>query len=155
MTDTAVEPEIKDPKAVLDALERAKADARKYREQAEGLQEQVSSLTTERDKLKESLDSDEWRNKVRDLSIRQALKDQGHNPDRVMKYLSLDGISLDEEGKLSGLDESLATVKKDLPELFDPKRRVGGAADLFEKGDVDTKKTGSQTQVARLLNRSA
>lgn len=48
---------------------------------------------------------------------------QGTTPERVAKLvrmLDLDGITIDDTGEVSGLDEQVSMVKADYPELFTP-----------------------------------
>ena len=144
--------EIKDPKAVLDALERAKADAKKFREELDALKTEHAETLKEQESLKDSLETlkadTTWQDKVKDLTIKSRL---GNNADRLMKYMDLEAVTLNDEGDVEGLDEAVAKVKGDLPELFDSKRRVGGAADLYEKGETPSAPTGTQAQVSRIM----
>lgn len=132
--------EIKDPAAVLAALERAKADAKKYREELEALQAEHEPLKAELDGLRKTM---------KDSAIQRAIKDEGADPDRVMKFLNTEGITYD-DGELAGFEEAFTGLKTDLPELFDPKRRVGGKVEL-ETGDANLAKSTSQLQVERLF----
>lgn len=151
MTDEV--PEIKDPQAVLDALERAKADAKKFREELDAMRSEVTELEKTRDSLTETLktyeDSDsKWKARTKDLAIKSHL---GTNAERLMKFLDTDSITFDDDGQVQGIEEAVSKVKADLPELFDPKKRVGGAADLFDKGTVDHTPTGTEAQVSRIF----
>ena len=137
MSDT----EIKDPAAVLAALERAKADAKKYREDLEALQAEHEPLKAELGTLK---------GQMKDSAIKRAIKDAGADPERVYKFLKADGITYN-EGNLEGFEEAFSTLKSDLPELFDPKRRVGGRIEL-ETGDANIQKSVTEMQVDRLMN---
>lgn len=146
-------PEIKDPKAVLDALERAKADAKKFREELEALQEGHAELVKAKNALDETVKSLQesdgtWKNKTKELLVKGHL---GPNAERVMKFLDMNAITLGDDGEVAGLNEAVAKVKSDLPELFDPKKRVGGAADLFDKGDAPKAATGTEAQVQRIF----
>ena len=150
-----IENEIRDPKAVLEALERAKADAKKFREELDALQGEMAELQKSRDALKETVKTyeeggNEWKNRTKELLVKGQL---GTNADRLMKFIDMDSIDFAEDGQITGLDEAVSKVKADLPELFDAKKRVGGAADLFDKGEVATHVTGTDAQVARLFNR--
>lgn len=144
MSEEVEEVEIKDPKAVLDALERAKADAKKYREEAEALKSEVETLKTTLEQ------PNEWKDRTRDLMIKQEL---GTGADRLMKFIDMDSITFNDDGDLEGVTEAVAKVKADLPELFDSKRRVGGAADLYEKGETPVRPTGTEAQVSRLMRK--
>jgi hypothetical protein len=151
------EVEIKDPKAVLDALERAKSDAKKHREAADALQAEIEGLKESAEAMRAQIESyesgdSEWKSRTKELLIKDALDTKSAG--RVMKFLDLDSIDFDEDGKLTGLDEAVSRVKADLPELFDSKKRVGGEADLFEKGEAPKKPTGTEAQVARIFANS-
>lgn len=138
MTD---EVEIKDPKAVLEALERAKADAKKYREELEALQAEYAPIKEELSKMKDDL---------KNSAIRRAVEQAGADPDRVLTFLKTDGIEY-ADGKLQGFDESFGELQKQLPELFDPKRRVGGRVEAEVKGDAQQVKSVSELQAERIL----
>jgi hypothetical protein len=153
MTDENVE--IKDPKAVLDALERAKTDAQKARTELEAIQAQSAALAKDKTDLEEMVKGLKeidgvWKAKTKELLVTRAL---GGNAERVMKFIDMDSITFDEDDKITGIDEAVAKVKADLPELFDPKRRVGGAADLFDKGEPVKAASGTEAQVKRLFNK--
>lgn len=162
MTDEVKTDEVKtddvkidDPKAVLEALERAKKDAKKFREELETLKGQYAELEKSRDALKATVDTyesgeGEWKNRTKELLVKGQL---GNNAERLMKFIDMDSIDFADDGQITGLEEAVSKVKADLPELFDPKKRVGGAADLFDRGDAPKKVTGSEAQVARIFNR--
>lgn len=148
MSDEVV---IEDPKAVLAALDRAKADAKRYREEAEALQTQVADLQAKVDKHAETEST--WQEKAKLALVTKELN--SGNAERIMKFLDIDSIGFDDEGNLTGVEEAVNKVKADLPELFDTKRSVGGEADLFTQGDAPKPLTGSAAQVARIMQRSA
>ena len=136
--------EIKDPKAVLAALERAKEDAKKFREQYESLVEETNALKEQVEAAKAER---------RDIAVRRAVSEAGADADRVMQFLKLDGISY-EDGKLVGFDDEFSKLKTALPELFDPKRRVGGRVELETDSKANASKTVTEMQVERLLGHS-
>jgi hypothetical protein len=133
--------EIKDPKAVLAALERAKEDAKKYREQYEALAAEHDPVKAELDKVK---------GYIRDTAIERAIEEAGADPKRVMQFIKTDSIKY-ADGKLEGFDEEFTKVKTALPELFDPKRRVGGRVESEINGDPNHVKSVSEMQAERLL----
>lgn len=132
---------IEDPKAVLAALERAKADAKRYREELEAVQAELTPV-------KEELDA--MRGEIKTNAIKRAVKDAGADPERVMQFLKTDGIEY-KDGKLEGFEENFKTLKTALPELFDPKRRVGGKVELETDGKVQHQRSTSEIQADRLL----
>ncbi|KQX75398.1 hypothetical protein [Aeromicrobium sp. Root472D3] len=149
--------QIENPEAVLAALERAKADAKKYREASESLQAEVTALQTSTDEMKAVIQSmedgdGEWKAKAKELLVRESL--DATNRDRVLKFLDLDSIDFDGDGKLTGVDDAVAKVKTDLPELFDVKRSVGGEADQFTKQEAKPDPSDTDLQMARLFKKS-
>lgn len=154
-TDETVE--IKDPKAVLAALDRAKADAKSFREQYEAATAELESLRGEMQTLVSTQEeqSKALNENLLDLHIereliRRGLSSQG---ERVRKYLSKEGISIGEDKKPVGLEEAFSTLEKDFPEIFDPKKRVGGGADQFNKPEPTVKRSGTEAQVAHIFNK--
>lgn len=145
---------IKDPKAVLAALQRAKDDAKKYHDLADAKDVENKSLS---EKIV-SLEGDEgvalWKKRAIEVSARAALSTAGvKDPERVLGFMNVESVTMDESGKLSGFDESVAEVKSKLPELFDAKRRVGGQADIHEQGDIKQQKSTTEMQVDKLFTR--
>lgn len=132
---------INDPAAVLAALERAKDDAKRYRKELEDLQAEFEPIKGELDSL---------RGELKSSAIKRAVKDAGADPERIMQFLKVDDIEY-KDGKLEGFEEAFGTVKTALPELFDPKRRVGGKVELETNKDVNRQKTVSELQAERLL----
>lgn len=135
------EPQIRDADAVLAALERAKNDAKTYREQLEEAQGELAGL-------KEQVT--EQTNALKDIRLRRYITEQGADPDRVMKYIKADDLTLTKDG-LEGFEDEFKRVKEDLPELFDPKRRVGGAVEMHTESDANHVKSVSEMQAAKLL----
>lgn len=138
------EVEIKDPEAVLAALERAKNDAKRYREELEALQ-------TEHTSVKEQLDK--YQGDLKGTRLRAAIKEAGAEPDRVMRYLKEEEIALSDDG-LEGFEAEFNRVKTELPELFDAKRRVGGNVEMFPENEANHVKSVSEMQAAKLLGRA-
>ena len=136
---------IEDPKAVLSALERAKADAKKFREEKEELEKIVNGKN-------ESISN--YNNRLIMEKLAQKIANEGvSDSSRVMKFINLDGISLDEDFNLIGFDDQLKALRDDLPEIFDPKIRVGGQADTAIKTSVSTEYTATQLQAAKILGK--
>lgn len=145
--------EIKDPKAVLDALERAKADAKKYREKAEALEAEKETLNTRITELEADETVSKYKQRIMEMLAKSELSKQGiKDADRVYGLLEKDKITLDDEDNLTGLDEALTGLKTKIPELFNTKKRVGGAADLFEKEPVEKKLTSTEMQVQKIFS---
>jgi len=127
---------IDDPAAVLKSLEKANKEAKRYREERDALQERINNDANKARAIK--------------AEAKLALLHEGiKEPDRLVKYLSLNDLDFDDEGNLSGFDESLTALRTDMPELFDPKRRAKGI-DAHAQGDV-AQKTTTEQQVDRLF----
>lgn len=138
--------EIKDPKAVLSALERAKSEAKRFREEKEDLSHKLSALEDQNAQFAGALLRQKTKEKIADSGIK--------DPERILKYINFDKLDanplLDE---INGLDEQLESIKNDLPELFDPKLRVGGQADAADKQTSAKPTSASELQARYLLGR--
>lgn len=144
-TNETTEPVINDPKAVLDALERAKEDAKKFREQAE----QLESSLSEKDQKIAEYSGKLLREKVKQKFAEEGIKDST----RIMKYLDIDSLNLDDNLEIVGFDQQISQLRSDLPEVFDPKLRVGGQADTAVKTSVSTQYTASEMQAMKILGK--
>lgn len=112
----------------------------------------------QRDEYKAAVESNEVNSTLKERALKAEAKlklaDSGiKDPDRIVKYLKFDGVDFDDEGNLTGLDDSINTVKTDFPELFDARRRVAGKADAAATGDVKVEKSTTDMQVDRLFSR--
>lgn len=117
---------------VKKALKRAQDEAKKFRTERDELKTQVTELEAKPD-------TTELNARLVKVYAEKHLAGLGvKDSDRVLKYLSLDGVELDDEGNLAGFEEKVNAVKTDLPELFDVKKRVGGTGDAFAGGEVES-----------------
>ena len=136
---------IEDPKAVLSALERAKSDAKKYREQAE----QLESTINEKDTT-----IAQFSNKLMKQKVAQKLSSEGiADPERVLKFIDINTLSFDDEFNVIGFEDQFQTLKNDLPEVFDAKLRVGGQADTAVKASVSTTYSATELQAMKILGK--
>lgn len=144
--EETTEPTIEDPKAVLSALERAKADAKKFREEKEELEARFA----EKDEALSKYTGNLIQQKVADM-----LKEQGiSNSSRVLKFVDMSQISLDEDFNVVGFETQMEQLKEDLPEIFDPKLRVGGQADAAVRASVSTQYSATEMQAMKILGKS-
>lgn len=141
-TDSA---EIKDPAAVLAALDRAKKDAKQFREEKEALEAELDKYRNENAKYSGKLLKEKVMQELSELKLA--------NTDRLFKYLKLDQLSFDDELNLVGLDDQIKEIKKDFPELFDPKLLVAGKADSADSTPVERKGSTSERQAMAILGR--
>lgn len=136
---------IEDPKAVLSALERAKGDAKKFREQAEQLEVDLNSKNQMIASYSEKL----LQEKVKQRLAEEGIKDSA----RVLKFVDLGSLQFDDNLDVIGFEDQIEKLRADLPEIFDPKLRVGGQADAAAKASVSTSYSASQLQAAKVLGR--
>jgi hypothetical protein len=137
--------EIKDPAAVLAALDRAKKDAKQFREEKEALEAELDKYRNENAKYSGKL--------LREKVMQQLAELKLANTDRLFKYLRLDELSFDEELNIVGLEDQIKGIKEDFPELFDPKLLVAGKADSADSTPVDRKISASERQAMAVLGR--
>jgi hypothetical protein len=140
-----VSTEIKDPKKVLDALDRAKSDAKKFREEKEELKKQYEKAVVELNDWSAEL--------LKEKVSRKLEKDGLPNADRLFKYLDFGKIGFDPDKDIVGLDEQMEVLKGDFPELFDAKVRVGGRADSAASSPANVSVSTSELQAKYLLGR--
>jgi len=142
--------EIEDFDKFINAHYKALEELKEKREEINGLKSTI-------DELKESVSPEnieKWKQRAIKQAVTTSLQSEGiKNPERILKYMKLDGIDFNEEDdSLTGLDEKLGEVKTDFPELFDVKRRAGSqSVDIHAKSPAQTKMTGTEAQVARLM----
>lgn len=143
----AVEQEIKieDPKAVLEALDRAKNDAKKFREEKEKLENDLNS----KDQLVAEYSGKLLREKVKTEFEKQGIKDS----ERLFKFINFAELEFDEEYNITGFEKQFETLKKDFPEIFDAKLRVGGQADGAVTTSINTKISATELQARKILGR--
>lgn len=136
---------INDPKAVLDALDRAKSDAKKLREEKEQLEVDLDS--------KDQAIA-EYSGKLLREKVLKKISDEGiKDPARLMKFINTTSLSFDDNLEVIGFEDQFNQLKEDLPEIFDPKLRVGGQADAAIQASISTKYTATQLQAAKILGK--
>lgn len=137
--------EIKDPAAVLAALDRAKKDAKQFREEKEALEVEITKFKDESAKFSSRL--------LKEKVMQELSKHYAGPTDRLFKYLSLSELTFDDELNVVGLDEQIDQIKKDFPEIFDPKLLVGGKADSAEATPVNKRLSATEKQALLILGR--
>jgi len=137
--------EIKDPAAVLAALDRAKKDAKQFREEKEALEVEITKFKDESAKFSSRL--------LKEKIMQELSKHYAGPSDRLFKYLSLSELTFDDELNVVGLDEQIDQIKKDFPEIFDPKLLVGGKADSAEATPVNKRLSATEKQALLILGR--
>lgn len=137
--------DIRDPEAFLKAYKKMKEDLVTLRSENKELKTQVDSTDEEA--------VNKWKERAVKAEARNALSGQGiKDADRILKYVSLEGVDFDEEGNLSGLDDKLDGIKSDFPELFDIKKRAGrNSADIHADTKVERSLSPTERQVAGIF----
>lgn len=149
---TEEELEIRDPKAVLEALDRAKADAKKYREQFEALEKANADLENQIATLSSDEKLTALKGQIIELKAKQKLEKQGlDDADRIFSLMDASAFDLDDEGNVLGFDDNLKSLKTKLPELFDTRKRVAGGADAYEGKPVKQNLSSTEAQVKRIF----
>jgi hypothetical protein len=137
--------EIKDPVAVLAALDRAKKDAKLFREEKEALETEITRFKEENAKFSSRL--------LKEKVVQEISKQYVGPSDRLLKFIKFDNLSLDEEFNLVGFDEQMEQIKTDFPEIFDPKLLVAGKADSADSKPVNKVLSASEKQALLVLGR--
>jgi len=144
-TTTTEETTLNDPKAVLAALDRAKFDAKKFREEKEKLEVDLNSTNQK---------IAEFSGKLLHEKVLQKISDEGvKDPRRLLRFMDLTKFEFDDNFDVVGFESQFNQLKEDLPEIFDPKLRVGGQADTAVKASVSTQYSATQLQAAKILGR--
>ncbi len=133
--------EIKDPAAVLAALDRAKKDAKQFREEKEALEAKMAQYEEQNAKFSGKL--------LKERVIQELSKHNIANTERILKFVKFEGLTFDDEFNVLGLDDQIKELKSDFPELFDPKLLVAGKADSAEAKSVD-KPISTSEKLARI-----
>lgn len=137
--------EIRDPKAVLEALEKAKAEAKKFRLEKEALEQQINESSAKASQVQSRLMTEKINKHLSSLGIQHG--------EKLNKYLKMDSLSLTDDFEVAGLDEQIADLKTDFPELFDPKFIVAGKADAGVTSSVEIPQTATDLQAKQILNK--
>jgi hypothetical protein len=86
--------------------------------------------------------------------IKQRLSEEGiKDSSRVLKFMDMNSLQFDENLDVIGFEDQMEKLRNDLPEIFDPKLRVGGQADAAVQASVSTSYSASQLQAMKILGR--
>lgn len=142
------------------ALKKANEDAKRHRLRNKELEEKVRGDETEHEKaLREAREEGEkrFREPMKKAGVRAALAEAGFTvPDRLMKLIDWDAVSVDDDGDLIGVEAEVDRVKNDYPELLPqekpkPKARPTGAP---KPAAVDKPKSTAEIHANRILGRA-
>jgi hypothetical protein len=137
--------EIRDPQAVLSALEKAKAEAKKTRIEKEELEKQLIELSNK---------TVVTQARLRDEQIMKHLSSLGiPNGAKLMKYINTNEVQLTDDFEVIGLEDQITNLKTDFPELFDPKFIVAGKADAGVSTPLEVATSASDIQARLVLKK--
>jgi len=135
--------EIKDPIAVLAALDRAKNDAKRFRMEKETVEQEIVTTKQQMNLVQTKLKNDRI--------IRSLMENGVPNADKLLKYIKTSEIELTDDFEINGLDIQLSDLRNDFPELFDPKTIVRGKADSGVSSMVDNEVSATEIQAKYVL----
>lgn len=105
-----------------EALKKANVDAKRNRERARELEEQGRANETEHEKaLREAREEGErrFREPMKRAGVKAALAEAGFgSPDRLLKLVDWDALSVDDDGDVLGVEAEVERLKSDYPELL-------------------------------------
>lgn len=125
------------------ALDRAKKDAQKFREQRDEFKTQAEAGEAS-EKFKKRALTAEAKLKLTALGVKDT--------DRLVKYVDFSNVAIDDDDNITGLDEQIENLKADFSEVFDHKRRVGGRVDAAANNPAQTSVSPTDVQLDRLLS---
>lgn len=139
------------------ALKKSNDDGKLHRLRNRELEDAARAGETEHEKaLREAREEGEkrFREPMKKSGVRAALAEAGFNaPERLMKLIDWDSISVDDDGSLIGAEAEVDRVKGEYPELLPqdkpkPKVRPTGAP---KTAAADKPKSTAEQHAARLL----
>ncbi|WP_393075255.1 phage scaffolding protein [Streptomyces sp. LN704] len=142
------------------ALKKANDDAKRHRLRNKELEDKARGDETEHEKaLREAREEGEkkYREPMKKSGVRAALAEAGFaSPDRLMKLIDWDAISVDDDGDLIGAEAEVDRVKGEYPELLPQaapklKARPTGAP---KSAAVDKPKSTAEQHANRILGRA-
>ncbi|MFF8175884.1 phage scaffolding protein, partial [Streptomyces chartreusis] len=142
------------------ALKKSNDDGKRHRLRNKELEEAARAGETEHEKaLREAREEGEkrFREPMKKSGVRAALAEAGFTaPDRLMKLIDWDAISVDDEGDLVGAEAEVDRVKSEYPELLPqdkpkPKPRPTGAP---KPPAAEKPKSTAELHAARILGRA-
>lgn len=142
------------------ALKKANEEAKTQRLRNKELEEKARGDETEHEKaLREAREEGErrFREPMKKSGVRAALAEAGFTePNRLMKLIDWDAITVDDDGELIGAEAEVDRVKTEYPELLPqekpkPKVRPTGAP---RPAAVEKPKSTAEIHAARLLGKA-
>lgn len=144
------------------ALKKANDDAKRHRLRNKELEEKTRADETDHEKaLREAREEGEsrFRAPLVKAAARVALSDAGVSgpADRVLRLLDMDGLSVDEDGDVVGLESEIDRVRTEYPEFFQPaaKSRQKVRPTAADRKPAEEKpKSSAEQHAMRVLGRA-
>lgn len=142
------------------ALKKANDEAKKHRLRNRELEDQGRADESDHEKaLREAREEGEkrFREPMKRAGVKAALAEAGFgSPDRLLKLVDWDAVTVDDDGDLSGVDSEVDRMKAEYPELLPqdkpkPKARPTGAPRPAAEARP---KSSAEAHAARVLGRS-
>lgn len=142
------------------ALKKANDDAKRHRLRNKELEDKVRGDETEHEKaLREAREEGEkrYREPMKRSGVKAALIEAGFaSPDRLMKLIDWEALSVDDDGALIGVESEVDRMKSDYPEFIQqekpkPKVRPTGAP---RQPAPEKPKSTAEVHAAKLLGRA-
>lgn len=142
------------------ALKKANDDAKRHRLRNKELEEKARGDETDHEKaLREAREEGEkrYREPMKRSGMKAALIEAGFaSPDRLMKLVDWEALSVDDEGDLLGVEAEVDRMRSDYPEFVQqekpkPKVRPTGAP---RPAAVDKPKSTAEIHAARILGKA-
>ena len=114
--------------------------------------EEAKTARLERNALQEQLtESEKFRTGFIQMKAEKTLSEAGITNGKAARFLDLSKVTVMDTGELEGLDEQLATLKEDLPELFGAGgKEVSGGTDAANKKEARPQKSSADIIAERL-----
>jgi hypothetical protein len=141
-------------------LKKANDDAKRHRLRNKELEDKARGDETEHEKqLREAREEGEkrFREPMKKAGVRAALAEAGFaTPDRLLKLIDWDAVSLDDDGDLIGVEAEVDRIKGDYPELLPqekpkPKVRPTGAP---KSAAPEKPKSTAERHAAKILGKA-
>ncbi len=146
-------------KATQAKLKKANGEAAAHRKQADELRrkgetETEAAARTAREEAEKAATTT-WKPRLVRMAARTALVEAGliGKPDRLLRLIDAEQVEIDEDGEVSGIDEQIADLKKEYPDLFG--KRGAARIDGADRGDSGAGSSGGMSRATKLLLQQA
>ena len=145
-----IEVDFKDEMCIRDSLE----SAQKSNLSTEELQKQLEKAVNDAKERETQFNAD-LASMQKTNAVKLALKDSGTvNSDLLFGQVNMDNVIIQDDGKISGLDDQVATFKESMPYLFQEGGAAGkGKPTIVPSGNPNSGGAGEKTLVQKIQER--